>query len=150
MPGLKPTCTSEIILLYTRKWMSCTRTILLKSLEMHKVREIGQWEGDESKGLPDLRIEVMMNYFQGDGKVCVDQGCPTFYSSRAKFSCISLSRAAIAAVIKPMLSWELLQTFPYPKQVFSKNKSFSLKISLRFSIFISKTVCFLKKGLHSA
>ena len=29
-------------------------------------------------------------------------GCPTFYSSWVKFSCVSLSMAAIAAVIKAM------------------------------------------------
>ena len=56
------------------------------------------------------------------------QECPTFYSSRAKFSCVSLSRAALAVVIKAMFSWELVRKFPSRKQVFSKKRS-SLKIS---------------------
>ena len=39
------------------------------------------------------------------------QGCPIFYSSWAKYSCVSVSRATIAAVIKVMFSCELVQKF---------------------------------------
>ena len=34
------------------------------------------------------------------------------YLSQAKFSCVCLSRAAIAAVIRAMFSWELVWKFP--------------------------------------
>ena len=40
-----------------------------------------------------------------------DQGCPTFYLSRAKYSSASLPRAPIVAVIKVMFSCNLVRRF---------------------------------------
>ena len=55
--------------------------------------------------------------------ISLDQGCLTFCSSRAKFLSLCLLRAAIVETIKVMLSCELVQKFPSPKDVFSKKKS---------------------------
>ena len=49
--------------------MSCPKTILSKSLEVQEVREMGRYEEGESEGFPGLRMGMMVNCFQADGKV---------------------------------------------------------------------------------
>ena len=49
--------------------MSRPKTILLKSLEVQEVREMGRYEEGESEGFLGLRMGMMVDCFQEDGKV---------------------------------------------------------------------------------
>ena len=50
--------------------MSRSKTILSKSLE---AQEMGRYEEGESEGFSSLRMGMMVDCFQADGKVGVDQ-----------------------------------------------------------------------------
>ena len=49
--------------------MSRPKTILSKSLEVQEVREMGQYEEGESENFPGLRMGMMVDCFQADGKI---------------------------------------------------------------------------------
>ena len=40
-------------------------------MEVHEVREMGLYEEGESEGFPGLRMGIIVDCFQADGKVCV-------------------------------------------------------------------------------
>ena len=44
-----------------------------KSFETQELREIGQKEAGESRGFPNLSMEITENVFQMEGKKCKDQ-----------------------------------------------------------------------------
>ena len=62
--------------------MSCPRIILSKSLEVQEVREMGRYQEVESEGFPGLGIKMMVDCFQADGKVRVNQDRLTAERSR--------------------------------------------------------------------
>ena len=69
LPGLKSACTGEGMLCCSRKLVSHPKIFLSKSLEVQEVREMRRHEEDESEGFPCLRMGMMIDYFQADGKV---------------------------------------------------------------------------------
>ena len=69
LPGLKAACTAESMLHCSRKHVSCPKTILSKILEVQELREMGQYEKGKSEGFPGLRMGIMIDCFQDDGKV---------------------------------------------------------------------------------
>ena len=72
-PGRKPACLGERMKLDSRKKSRRDRMMRSNSSDTQEVREIGRKEAGESRGFPILRMEIMEDVFQMEGKECEDQ-----------------------------------------------------------------------------
>ena len=57
----------------SRKKSTRDRMMRSRSFDMQEVREIGRKEAGESRGFPILRIGIIEDVFQMEGKECEDQ-----------------------------------------------------------------------------